>query len=197
MTKIMVDLETVGTRAGCAILSIGAVRFDEFTCEVGDSFYEIIRLSSCENSGLFKDPSTMEWWSSQSPEAREVLLAAQSNSDGDNCSLFEALRNFNDYLRRINIALGPVELYGNGSDFDNAILISAYAAAGIKPNFGSHSNRCYRTLKELVPHIKISRSGVHHNALDDARSQAYHAIKILDFLGKACANQVLNEKLAD
>ena len=37
----------------------------------------------------------------------------------------------------------------------------------------------YRTLKNLLPYIEMERVGEHHNALDDAKSQALHAIKLL------------------
>ena len=41
-------------------------------------------------------------------------------------------------------------------------------------------NRCYRTVKNLFPDVKMERSGTHHNALDDARDQARHLMRILE-----------------
>jgi hypothetical protein len=40
-------------------------------------------------------------------------------------------------------------------------------------------NRCYRTLKNLHPEVPIERTGIYHRALDDARSQAVHAMQLL------------------
>lgn len=44
------------------------------------------------------------------------------------------------------------------------------------------NNRCFRTLKGMAPHIKTERQGTYHNALDDAKTQALHAIKVLQHL---------------
>jgi len=41
------------------------------------------------------------------------------------------------------------------------------------------NDRCYRTMKSLYPQIPMERDGVHHNALDDAISQARHLMAIL------------------
>jgi DNA polymerase III epsilon subunit-like protein len=38
---VMLDLETMGKRAGCAIVSIGAVEFDINTGEIGRTFCEL------------------------------------------------------------------------------------------------------------------------------------------------------------
>jgi exodeoxyribonuclease VIII len=39
-------------------------------------------------------------------------------------------------------------------------------------------DRCYRTIKNCYPDVPFDRRGTHHNALDDARSQALHLIAI-------------------
>ncbi len=41
------------------------------------------------------------------------------------------------------------------------------------------NNRCYRTLKNLHPKIELVRTGVHHHALADAKTQALHLLEIL------------------
>jgi len=71
-------------------------------------------------------------------------------------------------------------LWGNGSTFDNVILSNAYRAIGVKQPWDFWNDRCYRTLKSLYPHVKLERSGVAHNALDDAKSQAMHAVRIIN-----------------
>ena len=53
----------------------------------------------------------------------------------------------------------------------------------IKPAWPYRNNRCYRTLKGLLPAIELERSGTHHNALDDAITQARHLQKIVRTLG--------------
>ena len=69
MSRIMVDLETLGTAPGSVILSIGAVRFD---VEKGllDEFYVNIDVESSQRLGLTIDGDTVMWWLKQSDAAR-------------------------------------------------------------------------------------------------------------------------------
>ena len=169
-SDVMVDLETMGRVAGCAILSIGAVRFDRERQELGDEFYEVVRLDSCLEAGLHEDPDTAAWWAKQSAEAQRVLTQARRTRG--NLKLATALKRFNEYLGT------GVYLWGNGADFDNAILQHACWRVGVTPAWDFWRNRCYRTYKGLVPQVKAARSGTHHNALDDAKTQAEHALRI-------------------
>lgn len=50
-------------------------------------------------------------------------------------------------------------------------------AAGLEQPWAFWNDRCYRTLKARSE-LKIARTGTHHNALDDAKSQALHLITI-------------------
>jgi hypothetical protein len=90
--------------------------------------------------------------------------------------LGNALIHFAEWMR------GEVNVWGNGAAFGNVILRSAYAACGLLPPWEFWNDRCYRTLKNLRPDIKLERSGTHHNALDDAITQAEHAVVILSAL---------------
>jgi len=171
MKNVMVDLETLGQAPGCIILSIGAVRFDE--TGLGDGFYAVINSLDCFDHGLTTDPSTLDWWKNQSPEAREVLEEA----DGGGLPLALALAEFNEFLAPSGMS--SVKVWGNGSDFDNAILGACYRAVGSSHPWAFWNNRCFRTLKALNPNVKMDRTGTYHNALDDAITQARHAVQLL------------------
>jgi hypothetical protein len=193
MKRCMVDLETLGKLPGCVILSIGAVMFDEVTGRLGDSFYIVVNTTSCVDAGLVTDPDTMEWWRKQDFAARAVL----NQADIGGKTLVRALNEFDQWLddqsygewlygEGLHTAkydtwkeTHNLEVWGNGADFDNAILHVAYKAAGKEPSWKFWNNRCYRTLKNLFPRHKLERVGVHHNALDDAKTQACHAIQLL------------------
>jgi hypothetical protein len=164
MLDIMLDLETLGTRPGSVILSIGAVAFDPKTGELGAEFHERV---SVESSG-----STVGWWLKQSDAARAGI--APSFEGG--LSIKDALLQFDLYLYRVG--LDDTKMWGNGASFDNALLSDAYAICGVKQVWKFYNDRCYRTLKNLYPEIKMERTGTHHDALDDARSQALHACAI-------------------
>jgi len=174
---VMVDLETTGQAAGCPILSIGAVAFNHRQMALGPDLYCEIALSSCHAVGLVSDPRTLDWWGQQSVEARQVLDTTE-----DGLLLVDGLEFFQEYLQDLDPSLGSVRVWGNGSDFDNAILSAAYTKLGRATPWKFWNNKCFRTLKGLVPGIKSARFGLHHHALDDAVHQAQHAM-LLQHLG--------------
>lgn len=172
--NVMLDLETLGTKPGCSIVSIGAVAFDWRARKLGPEFYKVIKRTSCVRVGLKECKNTLLWWDNQAEEVKKVL----QDSDITGTFLGIGLIEFTDFLQRFG--LKEVKLWGNGSDFDNVILSSAYSAIGRPTPWGTYNNRCYRTLKYLHPGIKAVRAGVHHNAIDDAKTQALHAIELLN-----------------
>lgn len=171
MKHIMVDLETLGTVPGCTILSIGAVFFDKDQ-GLGEEFYRVISRVDCALIGLEEDPSTINWWDRQSAEARTVLIEAAL--DGQS-SMGQVLTDFTAYIKRDT----KVKVWGNGADFDNAILAVAYRAVNQRQGWTAYNGRCYRTVKNLLPGPELVRSGTYHNALDDAKTQALHLIGIM------------------
>jgi hypothetical protein len=179
MRDVMVDLETLGTVPGFVILSIGAVAFDEQGLH-SQEFYSVIHRPSCEEAFLTVCPRTEKWWEDKEPEAREVL--EQSLELTMSQPLKAVLERFNFYLGRFG-GRQNVRLWGNGSDFDNAGLACAYDAVEAQPGWSFWNNRCYRTLKNLAPEVEMEREGTYHNALDDARSQARHLLRILEARG--------------
>lgn len=198
--KIMVDLETVGTRAGCGILSIGAVAYDTEAGVLGKEFYQVVDIQSCYDARLFSEYETLTWWNDRPEEARKVLELAKNKATSIELTL--ALTRFNQFIETVQAdfnasrsdnGISSVEIYGNGADFDNAILIAAYAAVKLPWSAGKWSNRCYRTDKVKLPHIKIQRIGTYHNALDDAKSQALHHIKLVQFMKQAFETQLAIE----
>lgn len=174
---VMVDLETTGQGPGCAILSIGAVamNFRRGTLSHKYEFYKQVKLSSCLKYGLATDPETMLWWSKQTAEASEVL----STSETHGLTLPAALKAFRTYLLKLDPTLGNIKIWGNGADFDNAILQHTYKLCGYDVPWKFWNGRCYRTLKSLAPSVKFARIGTHHNALGDARTQAVHALDLM------------------
>jgi len=180
MKHIMVDLETLGVKPGSVIVSIGAVVFDPKTRQLGNTYYQVISLDSAMCEGLTVDPGTVQWWMSQSEPARAVF------QDISALPLDIALVQFSCWVADQR---GDDEfcLWGNGANFDNVLLRSAFQAVDIEPSWSPFEDRCYRTLKNLLPHVKLQRGGTHHNALDDACTQARHAIELL------CAMEKITE----
>jgi len=174
MKDVMIDLETLGNKPGCMILSIGAVYFDPATGKLGNELYIVVATKGQEALGLHKDEDTLKWWLSQSEEARAVLIEAEAD---DAEPLDAALAQLTAFLA--SPGLGAVKVWGNGSDFDNAILTVCYRAIKQNIPWKFWNNRCFRTLKALYPEVKMEKQLVAHNALNDAIMQAEHACKIL------------------
>jgi hypothetical protein len=175
MTDVMVDLETVGKRPGCALISIGAVEFSPLTGELGREFYQVVNIKSCKEFGLEEDPETVKWWLGQEKAARKTYDQARNKSHSK--PLVIALERLTAWLEPIGKR--SVSMWGCGAGFDQPILVAAYEAAGMIVPWEFWNDRCYRTLKGLYGgEIKMDRQGTHHNALDDARDQARHAVEI-------------------
>jgi DNA polymerase III epsilon subunit-like protein len=167
---VMIDLETLSTRANATILSIGATKF---TLSEGiiDKFYCNIDAKSCKTAGLHVDKSTIDWWMQQSAAARDALLV-------DQLQLVDALQSFTDWIGR-----DKVMPWGNGASFDISILESAYAAVSLPYPWRYSNIMCYRTVMNLMglsnAKIRASENDTHHHALDDAISQTNTLLGIL------------------
>lgn len=179
--SVMVDLETVGNVPGCGLLSIGAVQFDPMTGTLGAEHYEVVRVSTCYDVGLFAQESTLDWWAQQSDEAKVVLT--QAGKKRGSVPIIKALDHFSEFLLKTTTLASNIKVWGCGSDFDNAILQVAYHKCNKAPPWSFWNNRCHRTLKALAPSIKAVRQGTYHNALDDAKTQAVHLAQIVKHLG--------------
>lgn len=178
-THFMPDIETLGNRPGSAIAALGAVRFGQG--KIISRFYMRVSIQSCLRVGLTMDASTIFWWLQQSEEARRELCKSDEESGASDCSqLAVVLTNFTEWLNTEEPSERERTIWGNGSDFDCVNLVSAYRACGWEEapwKFWNH--RCYRTVKNMYPEIKMQRKGTHHNALDDAESQAAHLMQML------------------
>ena len=168
--NIMLDLETMGNGPDAAIIAIGACKFD--ITGIQDTYYCVVDLTSSLNAGLKVDGDTILWWLKQSDDARKAIHSPLTSAN----KITEALETFACWVEKNN-QKNP-KIWGNGASFDNVILANAYGKVGLETPWKYYNDRCYRTIKAMYPEIKMNRKGTHHNALDDAISQAEHLIKI-------------------
>ena len=163
MKNVMLDLETMGTHVGAAVVAIGAVEFDG--ARLGREFYNAVSLASCLEAGLTVDGDTVSWWLEQSDAARGALLTHR-------VTLEAALNGFSKWLPKNTC------VWGNGATFDNVLLTEAYRRAGINRPWHYRNDRDMRTYVFTAKGMGIDVSklvtyeGDKHNALDDARNQA-------------------------
>lgn len=180
MRNIMIDTETLGVRSSSVIISIGAVPFDD--AAIGPGFYQRVDIQSCLDVGLTVDASTIEWWMTQSDEARAAF-------DEKGVPLRAALNRLSELFE------GSELVWANGVNFDVPILENAYHACGMVVPWKFYNTRDYRTVKNMFPKEFLNSLRVEpvvaHNALDDARAQALTLQAIWDAqrapAGKAAA----------
>lgn len=176
MTKhIMLDLEALDPKIGGVLVSVGAVYFDLDTGELSDEFYcELSKYAIEEQCQVYNRTisiNCLQWWMQQSTKARDVF----KKKDNQEHSFRQALINFQRFVRD-----DKIRIWGNGADFDNVFLADCFKAAKIGLPWSGRYNRCYRTVKSMFGHkAKLVRVGAHHNALDDAKTQALHLIAML------------------
>jgi exodeoxyribonuclease VIII len=160
---VMIDLETLGRRPGCAIASIGAMDFDPLNVRFSaPSFYCVIDWPAC---GLEIERETFAWWLAQSKDACAELM-----NTADAIPLIHALSNLSGYLGEG--ADDDLVLWCQGASFDFGILGAAYDHCGMARPWRYWQERCARTIRKVagVPEPERAEADKHH-ALRDAAHQ--------------------------
>lgn len=170
-THVMLDLETYGTVPGCKLMSIGAAMFKfDGSCEVISTFYTVVNRNE-QHILLTEDPDTVAFWEKQNGLAYAEFMKSTANQG---LNLLKALGEFSDWIAHAH----GIQVWGHGSDFDNAILSKVYDVYQTSRPWGRRASRCYRTIKSLNHGLIPRRVGVLHRADDDAVTQACHLMDI-------------------
>lgn len=153
-THIMLDIEALGTRPGCALTEIGAVAFCPESGNLGESFEVDIRPAM----PLLADLATLEWHAKHGtwPHERPTI------------PLRDALSMFAAYVA----GFGEIEaLWCWGATYDFPILTAAFDAMAIPPPWHYWQCQCARTVWNLAcPGEKHSPRP--HRAVQDAVAAA-------------------------
>lgn len=169
-SDVMIDIETLGKKSGCAVLSIGAVAFDRYTGEIGETFYCCMGAENAKQYG-HTDPDTIAWWLKQSDAAKQD--AFNGSEDPIACAkAFNAWINGND------------KVWGNGSVFDITILESWFETTGVPVPWKFWNVRDVRTVEDIgeIDKSRFERQGTFHNALDDAIHQVKYTSAAIQWL---------------
>jgi 3' exoribonuclease, RNase T-like len=173
-TEIMIDLETLGTSPGCAILQIGAVAFDRttFDTRVHPPFEATITTASSEVAGFTASPSTAAWWATQPEAARKAVM-----NPPDAVPLLSALNAFRDWWSHLAVGADDLILWTQGN-FDAPILEAALRRFEIQTPWKFWNVRDTRTAYDVLlgpdgrKLIKsLPRFAPEHTALGDAVHQ--------------------------
>lgn len=171
---VMFDLETLSVEPTAAIMSIGACRFhpdrEGEEC-IGETFHITLDLDTQFTDGHAFDHDTLMWWFRQSDEAREAIFKEVSFHPNRACRLFA------DWLDE----KGTDYLWSHAS-FDQPILDNLFIRQNVPKAWNHRAPKDVRTVQMLCPNVSWVRTGEHHNAKDDAVTQARFVSKCLQEL---------------
>lgn len=166
MKDVMIDIETLGLKANCVVLSIGAVFFDIEKNELGPEYYEVLRFQDQIDTGRSIDSQTLKWWLEKDSKFFKPLLKS-------NCSTYTTLQEFTQYIQ---LNGGPcVNVWSNGSIFDIKILEDLLIQNDRRIPWNFWNIMDFRTFKRFV----VINDGVNdnpHHALSDAKYQAEYIL---------------------
>lgn len=177
MKDVMLDIEAFGKCENKLIVQIGACYFDRATGEIGRTFKMNIDPIDAERKGFKIDADTVLWWMQQSDAARASVVADPK------LPIIEVFNALNEFLKDAG------QIWSH-STYDFVSITQTYSVLGIKPLFGFRTARDIRTLMDMfkVTVDKVSREGVHHDALADCFHQVKYcmeAFKKMDGLTQA------------
>lgn len=173
MSDVMVDIETLGTKPGSLILSIGAVRFDKDGLH--KEFYRNVEALSSLMAGFTVDPDTVRFWNNQPFDTRAILFNSPVKIE-------HVLFHLTDFIHR------DTRVWAKGPDFDLVMLQAAYEKIGERIPWSYRNTRDVRTILDIGV-----RAGCHapdlfpptiqkHSALEDAKYQANQVITVYNKL---------------
>lgn len=180
---ISVDLETLGDTPAARILSIGAVKFNPYTGEIGEGFTRVIDIEAPGGGDI--TPGTVLWWMRQSDAARQSVFG----KDVERVPLQQALVEFSEFIGFTDELpedqrFPDIHLWQRG-DKDIQWLTSAYEGTGTKIPFAWWAVSDQRTLCRWVADSTYVRpaASTAHDALEDAIYQANCIAKAFKNLG--------------
>jgi hypothetical protein len=179
---VMLDIETLGTRPGAMIASIGACTFgDGKPRDYRHTFHSAIKLAGQDRLGLRAEPATLDWWLQQSPDA---LAALTRDAQG----IGDAIWDFRAFVDAARAAGDKLRIWANGANFDPVMLEAVFDRMGDGEEqlcpWSFRDVRCLRTLLDVAGvDGKQFRPTVAHDALADAMAQADAAEEAMRRLG--------------
>lgn len=167
----MIDLETLAVSPRSVVLSLGAVKFNPYNNEIGDTLYFKLDLDDQDRLNREIDPNTLDWWAKQDPEIMEEAFSPQ-----DRISLESAMDQFHKF------AWGTDAFWSHGATFDLVIVEDILRQLNRPLPWNYWQLRDTRTLFALGQDPDMPQ-GRKHDALQDAIRQAVGVQNVYKKLG--------------
>jgi len=173
-TCVMLDLETLGTRPDCVILTLGAIKFNPYSDqEPGPGIYFRLDIEDQLALGRTVDDSTIDWWAQQDPRVKEEAMG----ESGDRVDVAKMRYELNKFL------VGVDYIWAQGPAFDIVILEDLYRSQGWGFPWHFWQIRDSRTLFGVHGDPREKGRDQAHNALADCYYQAQAVQKTYKSLG--------------
>ena len=178
-THLIIDIETLSTKPNAVVLSLGCVPFQfenkkPFEKYLEDGFYVKLDVKAQIEAGRKMQKETVDWWLSQSAEAR--LVTKPSEEDVDPRDALEQFSRYVDSLRKFEGFSDDSFVWSRGSNFDFPIIESLHDTFGLKPPYSTWSIRDLKTMFDVLtggtrgqyhPKSGTPKGFLKHNALHD------------------------------
>lgn len=164
--NIMIDLETLDVRPSSVILSVGIVVFDDK--KIVEAGYLIPNRQQQIDAGRTISFDTLKWHLKQGAECQAVF------SENDQMTVEECITAIHATI----IQYPNAKIWSNGANFDAVIMDHLFNMYSVEAPYKFWNVRCFRTYCEEKGEKYSGKSGVTHNALQDAKDQANHLIQI-------------------
>lgn len=149
---LMVDIETLGTKPGCVVLSAAGVWFDRQLTGTYVAFNDTYSIQDMLAAGLTVDGNTAKWWMEQ-PNLLKMLKRMELT-----VSLQDSWPRVEETLKRAK------RIWSCGPDFDPPILSRALGL-----NWPFWKNRDVRTMRDMLVYEPGNEAS--HDPLEDCRRQ--------------------------
>ena len=172
---LMLDIETLGTRPGCVVLTLGAVKFNPHnSTQYGETLY--IRPSIDEQTAMDREiqEDTAAWWETQATDVKEEAL-----SNDNRISLSQTVQQLNKFCVGVN------QMWAQGPAFDFVILENLYRSLGEPTPWNFWQIRDSRTLFGALGDPRIKGKAGLHNALEDSISQAQGVQQVFEKINRS------------
>ncbi len=167
----MIDLETLAVSPRSVVLSLGAVKFNPYSDDIGDTLYFKLDLDDQDLLNREIDPNTLDWWAKQDKEIMEEAFSPQ-----DRISLDSAMDQFHKF------AWGTDAFWSHGATFDLVIVEDILRQLNRPLPWNYWQLRDTRTLFALGQDPDMPQ-GRKHDALQDAIRQAVGVQNVYKKLG--------------
>lgn len=158
-----IDLETLDTKPGATIISLGAVKFDPRSdTEPHSELYMKISIDEQDQLGRSVSDDTLAWWAKQDPAIMEEALDPEGR-----LSVEDTLKQLSKWCVGLDV------IWGQGYGFDMTILEDLYRMVGVPIPWNFWQIRDSRTLLACLERDPRKDMATDlHNALADAYYQA-------------------------